>query len=62
MPSYYEINVALNGHHYFATAPRSLTMRSQAEAMVKHFRTIFPPTFTITLTHWNCAGTSITVE
>lgn len=38
----YEINVALNGRHYFATAPRSLTTSKAASNMLIDFVKRFP--------------------
>lgn len=39
---YYEINVSLNGKHYFATAERSLTDKETAVNMAIHFKFLFP--------------------
>lgn len=39
---YYEINVAFEGKHYFATAARSLTDQVKAERMFEHFTRVFP--------------------
>lgn len=39
---YYEINVAKNGRHYFATAERSLQSEEQAKEMYKQFCKLFP--------------------
>lgn len=39
---YYEINVSLNGRHFFATAPRSITYHELAKEMVKLFIEKFP--------------------
>ena len=38
----YEINVSLNGKHYFATTERSLSTEAEAKKLVKHFKNIFP--------------------
>jgi len=38
----YEINVALNGRHYFATHERSITTSVQAEKTYKDFQERFP--------------------
>jgi hypothetical protein len=40
----YEINVSLNGRHYFATAPRSLTTSKDAVTMTLDFIKRFPAT------------------
>lgn len=39
---YYEINVALNGKHYFATHKRSITTEHQLQDIVLTFATKFP--------------------
>ena len=39
---YYEINVALNGRHFFATAERSITDRNTFLTMLDVFREKFP--------------------
>lgn len=39
---YYEINVSLNGRHYFATAERSLTTEWEFKEMLKVFKQKFP--------------------
>lgn len=38
----YEINVSLNGSHYFATAKRSLTTASATTKMALDFKQRFP--------------------
>lgn len=38
---YYEINVSLNGTHFFATAPRSLTTKEDARAVLAEFDKVF---------------------
>lgn len=38
----YEINVSLNGTHYFATAPRSLVTTQQVEKAYRDFEKRFP--------------------
>lgn len=55
---YYELNVALNGKHFFATAPRSITDQHTASAMFVLFREKFPEVdgYTITCTRWETAG------
>ena len=39
---YYEINVSLNGRHFFATAERSIISKSQLIEMVPVFQAKFP--------------------
>ena len=38
---YYEINIALNGQHFFATNERSLTSCGQARAVYDEFKKRF---------------------
>lgn len=64
MPSHYEINVSLNGIHYFATAPRSGQIdQNKLQALVDDFRARFPQEegFEITVTHWSCGGTKVSI-
>jgi hypothetical protein len=49
----YEINIALHGHHYFATATRSMNFMTQEDAITMYdmFKEKFPRTdgFTVSL-------------
>ena len=58
MDSYFEINVARAGVHYFATAPRSLRSKAQAFEALEDLRKRFPPEehFSVTMTYWECRG------
>lgn len=58
---YYEINVSKNGRHFFATAERSITNLTQAEAMYMIFKEKFPESegYQISVTQWNKVGKSI---
>ena len=49
----YEINVAKNGKHYFATHERSLTETKEAENALKDFKNRFPEAegFLVTITY-----------
>lgn len=60
---WYEINVSLNGVHYFATAERSLTMQKEAVKMLEHFRAVFPESegYKCKLSHWKTVGETIEV-
>lgn len=51
---YYEINVALDGKHFFATHPRSITDENQVVAVYEALRERFKPQdgFDITATRW----------
>jgi len=48
----YEINVSLNGRHYFATHTRSLTYEPDALALFEHFKKLFPESEGYELTLW----------
>ena len=39
---YYEINVSLNGRHFFATAERSITSQWELEKVYEVFKEKFP--------------------
>lgn len=58
---YYEINVALNGQHYFATAKRSLTDELAARGMYAVFCDKFPESagYRVSLTQWKESGIRI---
>lgn len=61
MQSYYEINVSLDGKHFFATAPRSCVDRQQALAVTQLFHTKFPEAqgFKVDVTYWKCEGNKV---
>ena len=58
MGSYYEINVALKGQHYFATAPRSIVTEEKAKTTMADMRKRFPESegFSISCTHYQSVG------
>lgn len=58
----YEINVAKNGTHYFATDERSLTTERAARDMYRHFLELFPESegYSITVRYWQTTGQDIT--
>ena len=60
--SHYEINVTYEGAHFFATAERSCVTEHDMMMTLRVFRVKFPVTegFAITVTHWKCAGKTIT--
>ena len=66
MESYFEFNVALNGHHLFATAPRSFPTLSRERAKVFYSELCarFPESegFTVSVTELVCLGYSRTIE
>lgn len=61
---YYEINVALNGQHLFATAERSITDKWKAEEVYKLFKEKFPESdgYKISVTYWEKAGSVLDME
>lgn len=60
----YEINVALNGRHLFATAHRSLTDPQTAALVMTLFREKFPEIdgYSVTCTRWENTGQQLTFE
>lgn len=61
---YYELNVSLNGLHYFATAERSIASEENAKEMYYDFKKRFPEKdgFKITCTYWKQSGQFVTFE
>lgn len=61
MESHYEINVALNGRHLFATAPRSCVTREDASRVYSMLVARFPVKdgFSIETTRINISGTYV---
>ena len=55
---YFEINVSLNGQHYFATAKRSLTNEIAARALYTVLCAKFPEPdgYRVSLTQWKESG------
>lgn len=58
MQNHYAINVALNGRHFFATAPRSCVTAEDATRVLLALRERFPEAegFEVTCTHWEAQG------
>ena len=58
MESHFEINVALNGRHFFATAPRSARWEEDAKKLYKEIKTRFPEKdgFEVSVTEWKGTG------
>lgn len=56
--SHYEINVALNGKHFFATDSRSAVDAHKAQTLYNDIKKRFPVSegYTIDVTHWKCSG------
>ena len=55
---YYEINVALNGQHFFATDKRSITNKATMEKVYKILKEKFPLTegYEILVTYYETVG------
>ena len=55
---YYEINVSLNGQHFFATADRSLHTENQTRVVYAKLREAFPESegYKLEVTHWQNRG------
>ena len=61
---YYEINVSLNGRHFFATAPRSITTYAELKKVLPIIIEKFPATegYEIMLTQEHQSGTILNIE
>lgn len=61
---YYEINVALNGKHFFATNERSVTNKTKLNEIYNVFREKFPPEegYGITVSFIETIGKSVDME
>lgn len=61
---YYEINVALNGQHLFATAERSITNKFALDVVYKIFKQKFPEEegYQIQVSYWSKVGKVINME
>lgn len=61
---YYEINVSLNGKHFFATAERSIMNKYDLEKVYKVFKEKFPKEegYEIMIRYWEKIGKSIVME
>jgi hypothetical protein len=55
---YFEINVSLNGNHYFATSERSITSRSKAREVVLDILKRFPKSdgYDVFVSYNECKG------
>lgn len=55
---YYEINVTLNGAHFFATAPRSIITEEKAEFVFRILQEQFPEQegFKVTCSRFETVG------
>ena len=61
MQNHYEINVSLNGRHFFATAPRSCVDEMQAQIVAFELQKRFPASegFEVSCTYWQASGSKI---
>ena len=61
---YYEINVTLNGKHFFATAERSITNRWDLNNKLKIFVDKFPKEegYEISVTKWEKVGITVNID
>ena len=60
MQSYFEVNVTLNGQHFFATAERSITDSDKAKHVVLELLKRFPKSdgFQVSVSYEKCIGIS----
>jgi len=58
---YYEINVSLNGKHFFATHKRSITTKWELEKVYKVFKEKFPESegYSIRVTLYETVGKAL---
>ena len=61
---YYEINVSLNGQHFFATDKRSITNKIALDVIYRVLKTKFPQEegYHITVTYYETIGRHINME
>lgn len=61
---HYEINVSLNGKHFFTTAERSITSEWKLREVYKVFKEKFPEEegYKIDVTYWSKSGKHINME
>jgi len=61
--SHYEINVSLNGRHFFATNPRSFLLGDELKVKIAatEIQKRFPESegFKVTITRWCSSGQSV---
>ena len=60
----YEINVALNGKHFFATHERSIRTESELRKVLEVFTQKFPKEegYHISISHWEKRGKELNIE
>lgn len=61
---YYEINVAKDGRHYFATHERSLQSKEEALEVYRMFKVVFPKSkgFEISVCERRVVGAYVTIS
>lgn len=61
---YYEINVSLDGRHFFATAKRSITSQNTLKIVYKVFKEKFPASegYEISVTRYEELGFGVDME
>lgn len=61
---YFEINVSLNGQHFFATAERSVTDRAKLAVVLDAMTRAFPAWkgYEVSATEWNNIGERLNVR
>ena len=60
----YEINVSLNGQHFFATHERSIVSEKKLKEVYKVFKEKFPKSdgYELSVTYWTRNGKEIDME
>lgn len=60
----YEINVSLNGQHFFATHERSIVSEQKLKEVYKVFKEKFPKSdgYELSVTYWTRNGKEIDME
>ena len=60
---YYEVNVSLNGQHFFATSERSIKESNKLDHVLKVFKEKFPESegYKITVTYYETIGHILTL-
>ena len=61
---YYEINIALNGKHFFATDERSIRTEWELKRVLEVFTQKFPKKegYEITVSYWEKRGKELKIE
>ncbi len=61
---YYEINISLNGQHFFATDERSITSRLKLKAVYAKLEAAFPKSegYELRTTKWENRGTFMSAD